>query len=137
MPITQKNYIDMNKALQILIIGLCSLNLAKPVLACGTFVPNQKQTIATVAKVQVPTQEVKVYPNPTTGKLYISLQGFKQKPVQVQVINVIGNVVLQEKFYETEDQFTKTLELSKFNKGLYYVKLQADKYSEMRKVFLN
>ncbi|QNF34771.1 T9SS type A sorting domain-containing protein [Adhaeribacter swui] len=127
----------MNKALQILVISLCSLNLAAPVFASGLCSSNHKQTVATVAKVQEPTQEVKVYPNPTTGKLFISLQGFKQKPVQVQVINVIGNVVLQEKFYETEDQFTKTLELSKFNKGLYYVKLQADKYSEMRKVFLN
>ena len=125
----------MNKTILLLIIGLFSLNLVEPVIAADI-----KKTISPTAIIkphQQPVQEIKLYPNPTTGKLFLSLQGFKQARIEVQVINVIGNVVLSEKFYETEDQFTKVLELSRFNKGLYYVKIQADQYSEMRKVFLN
>lgn len=125
----------MNKLILILTLEFLSLPLVGPVNAAGKFVAAPQPVIA--ATIQEPVQEIKVYPNPTTGKLFLSLKGFKEKNVELQVINVIGNVVLHEKFVETEDQTTKILELSRFNKGLYYVKLQADKYSEMHKVFLN
>ncbi|MDQ4140773.1 MAG: T9SS type A sorting domain-containing protein [Bacteroidota bacterium] len=81
-------------------------------------------------------QEVGVYPNPSTGKIFLSLSGFKGKRVQVRVTNVIGNVVLQNSFNETDDLATKTIDLSTFNKGLYYVKIEADKYNELRKVYI-
>ena len=126
----------MNKILLLSLIGFFSLNLAEPVNASEIKKTISGPAISTKLN-QQPVQEMKVYPNPTTGKLFLSLQGFKQTRIEIQVINVIGNVILSEKFYETEDQFTKVLELSRFNKGLYYVKIQADQYSEMRKVFLN
>ncbi|RDC63634.1 T9SS type A sorting domain-containing protein [Adhaeribacter pallidiroseus] len=125
----------MNKLILLLTIGFLNLPLVDPVNAAGKFEVAPAAIVATTH--QEPVQEIKIYPNPTTGKLFLSLKGFREKNVELQVINIIGNVVLHEKFYETEDQTTKILELSRFNKGLYYIKLQADKYSEMRKVFLN
>ncbi len=119
----------------ILVLGLFSAEMVVPDKAIANDIKKTWQPVA--ATTQAPVLDMKVYPNPTTGKLFLTLQGFKAKQVELQVINVIGNVVLHEKFYETEDQTTKILELSRFNKGLYYIKLQSDKYSEMRKVFLN
>lgn len=78
-----------------------------------------------------------VYPNPSTGKVFLSLFGFNGKRTEVRVINVIGNVVLRENFYETGNQTTKVLDLSKFASGLYYVKLEAEEYSEIRKIIIN
>ncbi|QMU28205.1 T9SS type A sorting domain-containing protein [Adhaeribacter radiodurans] len=80
--------------------------------------------------------EIGVYPNPSTGKVFLSLAGFKGKRIQVRVTNVIGNLVLQESFNEMNDEATKVLNFSNFNKGLYYVKVDAEKYSEMRKVYI-
>ncbi|PSR52035.1 hypothetical protein AHMF7605_00125 [Adhaeribacter arboris] len=80
--------------------------------------------------------EASLYPNPSTGKVFISLSGFKGKRMQLRVTNVIGNVVFQETYYETEDQTIKALNLSNVNKGLYYVKIEAEKYNEIRKVYL-
>ncbi len=82
-------------------------------------------------------KEVNVFPNPSTGKVFLSLSGFRGKRTEVRVINVIGNVILRENFYETEDQTTKVLDLSNFASGLYYVKLEAEEYSEIRKVIIN
>ncbi len=125
----------MNKWILILVLGLFSAEMVAPDKAFANDIKKTWQPA--VATTQAPVQDMKVYPNPTTGKLFLTLQGFKAKQIELQVINVIGNVVLHEKFYETEDQTTKTLDLSRFNKGLYYVKMQSDKYSVMRKVFLN
>lgn len=84
-----------------------------------------------------PEKEMVVYPNPSSGKVFLSLTGFKGKRTEVRVMNVIGNIVYREHFFETEEQATKVLDLSKFASGLYYVKLEADEYSEIRKVIIN
>lgn len=82
-------------------------------------------------------REVVVFPNPSTGKVFLSVSGFKGERIEVRVMNVIGNVVHRENSYETEDKATKMLDLSKFDSGLYYIKLEADEYSEIRKVIIN
>lgn len=82
-------------------------------------------------------KDIVVFPNPSTGKVFLSISGFRGERVDVRVMNVIGNVVLRENSYETEDKTTKMLDLSKFNSGLYYIKLEAAEYSEIRKVIIN
>ena len=82
-------------------------------------------------------KDIVVFPNPSTGKVFLSISGFKGERVDVRVMNVIGNVVLRENSYETEDKITKMLDLSKFDSGLYYIKLEAAEYSEIRKVIIN
>ncbi len=82
------------------------------------------------------TQEVSLYPNPSPGRVVLSLSGFKGKRIQVRVSNVIGNVVFQETFNQTDDQVTKVLNLSTFNKGLYYVKVESEKFNQVKKVYI-
>jgi hypothetical protein len=79
-------------------------------------------------------KSVTVFPNPSNGVVYVSLSGFKGKRTELRVINVIGNVVHRE--FLTDDETNKKIDLSKFASGLYYVKLQADDFSEIRKVIL-
>lgn len=95
-----------------------------------------KQLSGPVASREV-EQDVAVYPNPSNGRIFLSFTGFKGKRTDVQVMNVIGNVVFRENFYETQDQTVKIFDLSKFDKGLYYIKLEATDYSEIRKVIIN
>lgn len=97
--------------------------------------PTKQQSV--VPGTREPDKDVVVYPNPSSGKVFLALTGFKGKRTEVRVMNVIGNVVFRESFYETEDQTTKVLDLSKFANGLYYVKLEADEYSEIRKIIIN
>lgn len=82
-------------------------------------------------------KDIVVFPNPSSGKVYLSISGFKGQRIDVRVMNVIGNVILRESSYETEDKTTKMLDLSKFDGGLYYIKLEAAEYSDIRKVIIN
>lgn len=77
-----------------------------------------------------------VYPNPSTGIVHISINGFEGRKVELRVLNVIGSVIYREAITELNDRFTKTLDLSKFASGLYYVKLDGDNASQMRKLVI-
>jgi len=77
-----------------------------------------------------------VYPNPSTGIVHIAINGFEGRKLELRVLNVIGSIIYRETITELNDRFTKTLDLSKFANGLYYVKLEADNASEMRKLVI-
>jgi hypothetical protein len=77
-----------------------------------------------------------VYPNPSTGIVHIDINGFEGRKTELRILNVIGSVIYRESLTELNDRYTKTLDLSKFASGLYYVKLETDNASEMRKLVI-
>jgi hypothetical protein len=77
-----------------------------------------------------------VYPNPSTGIVNLSLTGFHGKRTTLSVVNVIGTVVYQETLSAVDGRVDKSIDLSKQANGLYYIKLDADDYSEIRKIVL-
>lgn len=86
----------------------------------------------------IPADEksVLVYPNPSTGIVHLTINGFENRRVELRVLNVIGSVVYRELLTELSDRTTKTLDLSKISSGLYYIKLEGDNVSEMRKLVI-
>ncbi|WP_345165662.1 T9SS type A sorting domain-containing protein [Nibribacter koreensis] len=88
------------------------------------------------AKAETETRSVSVFPNPTNGVINISLEGFEGKKTDLRIMNVIGNVVYREVVTDPSSHFVKSVDLNKLAKGLYYVKLDAAEYSEVRKVIL-
>jgi len=92
---------------------------------------------ATVRPNPATGKNIVVYPNPSNGIIQIILSGFKGQRSELRIMNVIGNVVHREVLNDLDDRNTKTVDLSKFTSGLYYVKLQTDNYSEIRKVIIN
>ena len=88
---------------------------------------------------RIPDREAKqlvVYPNPSTGIVHITLAGFRGKRTELRIMNVIGNVVYREILTEADDRYTKIIDLTKNASGLYYVKLEADDFSEIRKIII-
>lgn len=81
-------------------------------------------------------KSVSVYPNPSNGMVYITLSGFKGKRTELRVMNVIGNVIHREILTDNETT-RKDLNLSNLASGLYYIKLQTNDYSEIRKIIIN
>lgn len=77
-----------------------------------------------------------VYPNPSTGIVHLTISGQEGKKVEVQVLNVIGSVVYRETLTELNDRYTKTLDLSRFANGLYYVKLEGEGTSQICKLVI-
>ncbi|RYU78090.1 T9SS type A sorting domain-containing protein [Hymenobacter persicinus] len=76
-----------------------------------------------------------VYPNPSNGIVHIAINGFESRRLELRILNVIGTVIYRETI--TELNGPKTLDLTKFASGLYYVKLEGENASEMRKLVIH
>ncbi|GAB3538803.1 hypothetical protein GCM10027443_34510 [Pontibacter brevis] len=79
-------------------------------------------------------ENVAIYPNPSTGVFTVSLKNLDSRTVDLRIMNVIGNEIFHETLTSTDAQFQKTVDLNRYAKGLYYVKLEADGYSTVRRV---
>jgi hypothetical protein len=90
----------------------------------------------TIARTTNDDRALVVYPNPSTGIVHLTINGFENRRVEVSVLNVIGTVMYRETLTELTDRATKTLDLSKFANGLYYVKLEADNNSQLCKLII-
>jgi Secretion system C-terminal sorting domain len=77
-----------------------------------------------------------VYPNPSTGIVHLTINNLQGKKVELSVLNVIGSVLYHETVTEFNDKYYRTLDLSKFANGLYYVRLESDNTSQMCKLVI-
>ncbi|GAB3193986.1 hypothetical protein ABID22_000376 [Pontibacter aydingkolensis] len=87
-------------------------------------------------EVQEQDEELAIYPNPSNGVFTISVANLSAKKAELRIINVIGNEIHRETLTRDDGQFTKTIDLTGKAKGLYYVKLETDTYSSVRRVVI-
>lgn len=71
-----------------------------------------------------------VYPNPTTDLIY--LQSSQSNDCKVYIYNILGHIVLQEKFSHSNN----SISLKHLKKGVYYIKLENEKHYEIYKIIL-
>ena len=81
-------------------------------------------------------EDVAIYPNPSNGVFTISVSNLEAQEVELTILNVIGNEIYRETIKRTEPTISKTINLDRHAKGLYYVKLEADNYSAVRRVVI-
>lgn len=94
---------------------------------------NTIETITGIKSSFNTNDEWNVYPNPSTGALYIVNSSSVKEESQIQVINSIGQSVLEE----TITSNYKNIDLSKLNNGVYFVKIVSDKQSVIKRVVLS
>ncbi len=74
-----------------------------------------------------------IYPNPSNGTLYLSSQSGIKEQSLLTIINSIGQTVHEESLNSNY----KTLDLSKLNNGVYFVKVTSDLKSTVKRIVLN
>jgi hypothetical protein len=79
-------------------------------------------------------QGIKIYPNPTTGKVYIELSGLADRRADVSVVNILGQKVLH-KIYQSEGHWE--IDLSNQVSGIYLLKIRGNGIGFNRKIVLN
>ncbi|MCK5774607.1 MAG: T9SS type A sorting domain-containing protein, partial [Bacteroidales bacterium] len=83
---------------------------------------------------EVDALKVKVYPNPTSGELFISTH---EKPEMVSVINMTGNEVFYsedcQEIFLTGRQVTQ-IDLSRLPSGMYFVRITMNGITYVKKV---
>ncbi|MCX2741250.1 T9SS type A sorting domain-containing protein [Pontibacter anaerobius] len=84
----------------------------------------------------VQDEDVAIYPNPSNGVFTISVSNLDAQQVELTILNVIGNEIYRETLKRDDAKLSKTINLDRHAKGLYYVKLEADNYSAVRRVVI-
>lgn len=88
-------------------------------------------------KLGLEDKDISIYPNPSSNGIFtISADNLSAKKVELRIMNVIGNEVLREVYTNLDNSFSKTVDLNNFAKGLYYVKLETDQFSVVRRVII-
>ncbi len=82
------------------------------------------------------TMDVRYYPNPTAGLVYVEFSDLKGENVKVEVVNVQGQQVLQQQFNQAVNGRAYQLDLTGQAKGVYFVKLTTETKSSIHKVTL-
>jgi len=114
-------------------LGLLRGSLAQPAEAAVPTVHHQ-----TVPRSITEERKLVVYPNPSnTGIVQLTISGLEGQRAEVSVLNVIGTVMYRETLSELNEHSTKTLNLSKFANGLYYVKLESNNSSQLCKLIID
>jgi PKD repeat protein len=78
---------------------------------------------------------IKIIPNPTNDKLNISINGLENS-TELFIFNIKEQIVYKETLNPSKN-FTKQLDVSKYSKGIYYIKLVNDKINYIEKVVID
>ena len=79
------------------------------------------------------SDDLLVYPNPTTGQLFVDLQSDWFGNVQVQVLDVSGRVVMDRPL-TVRTGTTSVMDLSSLQNGNYIVQLITDRWVKAQQV---
>ncbi len=72
------------------------------------------------------TNDVSLFPNPTTTELTIKVRTINDLPNNFQIFNMLGQIIMTKQILNTEDLKTQT---SAFSKGMYFIRITKDNAS--------
>lgn len=83
---------------------------------------------------EIRLSELKIYPNPTTGKFKLEISETIKRPIEITINNVTGQIL---KTLKTEAGWSESeINISDLPKGIYFVKLTSNKESLTQKLIL-
>lgn len=105
---------------------LCSetSNIVKVKVPCIPIGPNQGRTIQFS---EAESEDIKVYPNPTSGEFVLDAP-----PGKFQIFNALGQHVFTSDIYGND----RNVNLSKFPDGIYILKIRTEKSNYTKKILL-
>jgi len=92
--------------------------------ACGTFTSTQQIAVGNVSvDASTVLSEMKMYPNPSTGKFYLSFTGLKGDDIHVNVVDAAGKSIKDEKHFGLTGDHILELEIKNHSAGMYFVEV--------------
>jgi len=83
-----------------------------------------------------PFEDVKIYPNPTTGMFTIEMNNNVFGELIIDIFDQNGRKMLNIKFEKTTEHFQSQINLSGQSKGMYLINLSLDKFRAVRKLLV-
>lgn len=80
---------------------------------------------------------ISVYPNPTSGKLTLTMKTNGATKVNLSVYNILGSLVYSDNDVTVNNNLTRVIDLSSLPKGLYHLKVVDDGKSIVKKIVID
>jgi len=90
-------------------------------------------TIDEAASINHPRQNFEIYPNPTTGVLFIKNDNNTQKNATINIFNILGKKVYSEKM---NLERVSTINFSSMKGGAYFIEININSYSYKQQFIL-
>jgi hypothetical protein len=81
--------------------------------------------------------EITVYPNPASETIYISVGNTNFSQLTVSIVDIQGKEVYNEKNTNVTAGYNKQINIEKFAKGVYYIKLNTGNDSKVQKLIVH
>ena len=79
---------------------------------------------------------ISIRPNPSFGTINLVISGLKTGEVRVSIMDLSGKTRLQESFTTTGSRVSRKIDLSTFQRGVYFVKVETDTHVKTEKLIL-
>lgn len=86
---------------------------------------------------KVEMDNMKLYPNPNDGKFNLNFNLKNKGDAEVTVYDMQGKQVYNEKLANFSGEYNKPIDISSNAKGIYFVKIQQGKHSQVKKISLD
>jgi hypothetical protein len=68
------------------------------------------------------TPMTRIYPNPAAGMITIEISNTGGQGIEIELLNVSGQIVFRKDYMNSQDPFVKQIDLSGFEKGVYFLR---------------
>ncbi len=79
---------------------------------------------------------ISIRPNPSFGAINLVISGLKTGEIKVSIMDLSGKARLQETFTTTGSKISHKIDLSTFQRGIYFVKVETDTQVRTEKLIL-
>ena len=105
---------------------------------CGPGLPSLDKTVVVKNTLGISNSNefgAEIYPNPNPGKFAIVLQG-NEKNINIRIVNTLGSLVYTENNVKVTGKFTQNIDLSTLSEGVYYLKVETETGTLIRKLVI-
>ena len=82
------------------------------------------------------TSSFKVFPNPSFGKINLGWKSLEPQTNQIQVFDIFGKIIFDEKLISTLGDNLKQIDLKEYPTGIYFIKFHSGKNLHFEKIII-
>ena len=82
------------------------------------------------------TQSLKIFPNPSNGEVSINIEGSEFNKAIVTLYTIHGQTIETFTLTSSNGSINKTIDLSTFGKGVYFIKVESNEKSVMNRIVI-
>jgi len=83
---------------------------------------------------QYTNYEFKVYPNPAHNNVNIEFNSTENQNLEISLIDMLGQILWKDELSNFEVKYSQQINLNKFAKGVYYIKISSKSGATVRKL---